>query len=340
MAFELTADPKLQDLTGVTLTSASPCRGLFTGIYVPAAHNKTMAASDGEDGAPPVEMLNVAIWLHGFEVTGVKDLFTGNQSKIRDSVSKSGRDVILIAPFLGRVHATGTDANGNTIWDGHLDSKTLAGTNGGELYIDEALLALAKFWNPGVANPPIPRVKNLVLACHSGGGVPMRAAVQGLGKYLGSLRECWAFDCLYRGSAPDDASFWFEEVKKGFELYVYFGPSTAYQAIKLYLMREGMATDKGDKIDPPSGKNTKVHVTVGYDAAAQAAGANPDDVANTGAAAQMAAALPAGQQDKAYVNGSYAYKTARNLKSRHSFPADVHYFIARSFFLASLKRLF
>jgi hypothetical protein len=342
MACKLVADPKIQSLQGVTLTSSAKCFGFFTGVYLSAPREKAVATAKAEskDDKPVPEKLNVVVWLHGYEVPNIAQLFTANSSKIRESVANSGKDVVLIAPFMGFRHNIGKD--GNTVWDGPFDYTNFSAKNGGETYLDTVLRALAEFRNPSVESPPIPEVKNLVLAAHSGGGAAMRALVGSLGKYQAALRECWAFDCLYNTGSPDTANFWFDETKKGFHLYGWYGPSTVWQAIKLFLMAQGAANSDGAKLDPPGGKNDKVHIAVGYDVAAlgAAAGANPDDFANLGAAREMADPIPPKHRGKDYNKGSFAYQAAANLQFKHAWPADVHYFIARSFFLASLKRLF
>ena len=45
-------------------------------------------------------------------------------------------------------------------------------------------------------------IKNLILACHSGGGVAMQAFVEGLKTNTAALKGCWCFDCLYGKAAP------------------------------------------------------------------------------------------------------------------------------------------
>jgi hypothetical protein len=53
-------------------------------------------------------------------------------------------------------------------------------------------------------------VRNIILAAHSGGGVPLRRLAQLLGKlpnYKGKLKECWGFDSIY-GVRDKDAEFW------------------------------------------------------------------------------------------------------------------------------------
>src|SRR5207248_5800696 len=39
-------------------------------------------------------------------------------------------------------------------------------------------------------------IKNLIIACHSGGGDLMRDATGHLGDLESKLKECWGFDCM------------------------------------------------------------------------------------------------------------------------------------------------
>jgi hypothetical protein len=67
-------------------------------------------------------------------------------------------------------------------------------------------------------------IKNLILACHSGGGVAMRAYVKGLGSGNASaLKGCWCFDCLYNGDDPD---FWFKKATNADPFYHYYWGTT------------------------------------------------------------------------------------------------------------------
>jgi hypothetical protein len=55
-----------------------------------------------------------------------------------------------------------------------------------------------------------PVLRHLILAAHSGGGVPLRRLAQILGgddDYKDKLKECWGFDSTY-GVKDKDAEFW------------------------------------------------------------------------------------------------------------------------------------
>ena len=67
-----------------------------TAVYFPPKH----AASS--------KKLDVVLWLHGFYVKDHKFLFRGDPARIREQVRDSGKDVVLIAPFLGFEYAVGT----------------------------------------------------------------------------------------------------------------------------------------------------------------------------------------------------------------------------------------
>jgi hypothetical protein len=61
-----------------------------------------------------------------------------------------------------------------------------------------------------------PTIRHLILAAHSGGGVPLRRLAQVLGddeRYRGKLKACWGFDCLY-GVKDRDADFWADWAQK------------------------------------------------------------------------------------------------------------------------------
>jgi hypothetical protein len=211
---------------------------------------------------------------------------------------------------------------------------------------------LARFQNP--SSPPPLFIKNLVIACHSGAGAGMRNLVGTLGKYQPMLKECWGFDCLYRNSdpkkpssVPDDATFWYDWTsgKNGCPLYIFFGPSTVRQSVKLDLMGRGMATRAGNKADPPGPSVSDIHVQIGhyetYAFAGQTAnvssyiGSVVDDLmARPVPIRGMPPPKPPKPQD-----GDFVAQAAKNLSNNYIFPEDVHYFIARAFFLSRLRKV-
>jgi hypothetical protein len=170
--------------------------------------------------------LNVILWLHGHRVKTMKDVFgpaagTGSVpddaahdeakgTMLRESVLASGKDVVLIAPFLG-YHWTEKKPDpahpGKFIIEGH-GPYTLGklGNKGGvQTYLDEVLRQIAQ-WGKSTRfqgtslfdMEKLEKLEKLVIACHSGGGDKMREATATMGDdFRKKLTECWGFDCMY-----------------------------------------------------------------------------------------------------------------------------------------------
>ena len=108
---------------------------------------------------------------------------------LREEINKSGKNVILVVPTLGPTSNFG-------------DLNEEAGV---QKFLASILEGLEKEW----AKKSI-TVRNIILAAHSGGGVPLRRLAQVLGKdpnFKGKLKECWGFDSIY-GVRDKDAEFW------------------------------------------------------------------------------------------------------------------------------------
>ena len=184
------------------------------------------------------------LYLHGYFVTDVKQLFNSDPAWVRKAVLNSGKNVALVAPYLGKGQQGG----------GTYSVRDLTG-NWGELYINDVLNSLvlpkipkADLMHPQVGLIPQLRLRNLIIACHSGGGAGMRNLVNALGRYKHNLAECWGFDCLYGVKAsPDDANFWYDWVqsKNGRPLFISYGVSTVFESVKLYLMKRGLRDRRG-----------------------------------------------------------------------------------------------
>src|SRR5207253_2240081 len=149
--------------------------------------------------------LDVVLWLHGFYVADYKKhLFgpstDGRKANLRESADAAGKDVVLVAPWLGDAER---DAAGNVTGDyGSLNRFDMDDPRKGlEAYLDEVLGLLAQ--HQGVSKLEIGR---LILAGHSAGGRRMQIATRALGSYLGKLTECWGFDCMY--TAGGDYGCW------------------------------------------------------------------------------------------------------------------------------------
>jgi hypothetical protein len=101
--------------------------------------------------------------------------------------------VILVVPPLGPFSEAGT----------------LAEEGGLRTFLDRVMDGLWRSGPHSALSKP-PTVRHLILAAHSGGGVPLRrlAQVGGLDAGLKDrLKACWGFDSIY-GDKDKDAEFW------------------------------------------------------------------------------------------------------------------------------------
>jgi len=259
MPLYLNYDEKCQNLPGMTLFSDSRLGqwSKQTAIYV----------SPGVDFDSGV--VNVVLWLHGYFVKGAEQLFLKDRSRLREQVLASRKDVVLVAPWLG----FGEQGNNAAFYAGVGDLKG----GWGESYINQVLDALrpnpAKYLRSNLTlegltqytdTRPLLRLGKLVIACHSGGGAGMRNLVGALGRYTKNLAECWGFDCLYGQRPTDDATFWYNWAigGNGRPLHIYYGAGTAPQSVKLDLMGQGYANDKGQLRNPEGPDVQRVNVTL------------------------------------------------------------------------------
>jgi hypothetical protein len=182
----------------------------------------------------------------------------------------------------------------------------------------------------------------------------MRSLVDKLGTYLPRLKECWGFDCLYGTPdkvTPDDATFWHQRASKDPRpLYVYYGPSTLPQSVKLYLMARGKANGDGDQQVPPAAPLPNVHVSIAHYETFMASGqavnvgsyidATTDDLMGRAAPG----AKPA--KPKKPAKGDFVNQAAVNLKTNYVYPipgedgasrGELHYFISRAFLTSRIR---
>jgi len=144
----------------------------MTGIFVPQNYRLQ----------PQVDLL---LYLHGFHLGQPNLTIAGYWRTLplrafREGVNDSQKNVILVAPTLGLKSQAG--------W--------LTQRGGFDRYIDTVMAALTTY-GPYVGQSPA--VGNIILACHSGGGKPMRALALSNQRYTSLIRECWGFDCMYNG---------------------------------------------------------------------------------------------------------------------------------------------
>lgn len=303
--------PKIPGRTCYSDSSLGPWRKP-TGIYLAPG----LDLGKGE--------IDIVLYLHGYYVKNSEQLFNSDPANLREAVFHSGKSVALVAPYLGRGEPGG----------GTYSVRDLAG-NWGEFYINDVLNALVPpaIPKPGLNRPQIGfiprlRLRNLIIACHSGGGAGMRNLVSALGRYKDNLAECWGFDCLYGVKAsPDDANFWYEWAtsKNGKPLHISFGPSTVFESVKLYLMKKGLATGDGARRNVDVAEQTAIDVQLGI-----SAGRSLDDIMDLPKLLAAPKPKPGSPQSR---DGSFVYKAAESVASKAGWPPPnermaLHYAIA------------
>src|ERR1043165_2976898 len=287
--------------------------------------------------------VDILIWLHGYYVPGIKQFFSSDPSKVRQAVLASGKEVILVVPYLGN----GGVGDASTYNVSDMDGRW------GENFLRQVLNALGVGHSARGYIPPWKRndlslagapqasamgtpigLGNLVIACHSGGGQAMRNLVNSLGTYSRHLAECWGFDCLYGVHAhPDDASFWYNWVQggNGRPLYISFGSSTAEQSVKLYLMGQGLSNERGARRNPDGPEMANIEVSLGV------ASREIGDLMGIDDLLQTTSPRP-GHADP--LGGNFVELAASNLRKNVHWPKDLmdmHYGIAREGLLTRLK---
>jgi hypothetical protein len=185
-------DLKILDKFGIT---APP----VTGIFIP-------------DGYAAGATADLILYLHGFKAEAIKrqaiDQYWNAQrfpyGALREGVNASGRNVILVAPTLGS----------------RSEAKRLVERGGLDAYLAQVLAALNAH-GPSRRASSASSLGNLILACHSGGGWPMRHIAGGSDRALARLRECWGYDCTY--NKGDDA-FWagWARAHPNARVYIYY----------------------------------------------------------------------------------------------------------------------
>jgi peptidoglycan hydrolase-like protein with peptidoglycan-binding domain len=148
-----------------------------TGMFVPANFK-------------PMPSVDLIVYLHGFKRYGPSIAMSGYWDKrrfpqhaLREATNQGGKNVILVAPTLGPRSQAGR----------------LVSAGGFDQYLERVLAAIGQHVYGGAA--PAPQLGTLIVASHSGGGLPMRHAVLGSRKYAANIRECWGFDCMYGGAS-------------------------------------------------------------------------------------------------------------------------------------------
>jgi hypothetical protein len=167
--------------TSIPLGGERPARPM-TGIFIPAGYR-------------PVPRVDLILYLHGHKAGFPNVSINGHWSRtkfphfaLREATNESRKNVILVAPTLGPRSESG--------W--------LTGAGGLDKYVDLVLGAL-RAHGPYSGASVTPVLGSLVLACHSGGGLPMRRLALSGQRSAALIRECWGFDCLY--NTGDDVAW-------------------------------------------------------------------------------------------------------------------------------------
>jgi Putative peptidoglycan binding domain/Penicillin-insensitive murein endopeptidase len=122
--------------------------------------------------------------------------------EFREAINASHKSVILVTPTLGQFSQTGD----------------LKQPGGFDRYIDQVMAALVAY---GPYKGQTPRVGNIILAAHSGGGYPMRMLARSNQRYTSSIRECWGYDCTYNPGDDKEWAAWAEK-NPGSRLFIYY----------------------------------------------------------------------------------------------------------------------
>jgi hypothetical protein len=129
------------------------------------------------DGFTKADSINVVLYFHGYRAPPI-DQYLKNR-KFKDIIDASKKGFIFIAPQLGS------------------QSEFPIADKDAVAYVNRMLEMLVQYGPYGSA----PKINNLILAAHSGGGAPMLKAT---GWFKGALpvKEAWALDCLYGVGEP------------------------------------------------------------------------------------------------------------------------------------------
>ncbi len=181
----------------------------MTGIFIPR-------------GFRPGPTVDVLVYLHGHN-NQVADFFWDVHREpnhpFRELLNQSGKNVILVVPSLG--------------WRSEAGRLTRPG--GFDAYMDQVVAAIHAY-APSLGRP---RIGNIILAGHSGGGKPLRQIASGGGRYAALIRECWGFDCTYSSGDPQGWAQWARSHPAG-RVFIYYHPRSRTTTIfsnKLKQMR-------------------------------------------------------------------------------------------------------
>jgi hypothetical protein len=181
------------------------------------------------DGYVPGAAVDLILYLHGHKAEAIRrqgiDQYWNSQrfpyGALREGINASGRNIILVAPTLGSCS----------------EAKRLLEPGGLDAYLAHVLAAVRAYSPDRQVQSP-PALGNLILACHSGGGSPMRQLAGGRDRAVAHIRECWGYDCTYN---KGDDVIWagWARARPNARVYIYYipGSKTARLAESLRNMR-------------------------------------------------------------------------------------------------------
>lgn len=189
----------------------------MTGIFVP-------------DNYQPRSTVDLIVYLHGHKVWENWNPMKPNMSidaywrlapwPLREDVNQSQKNVILVAPTLGP-----KSQSGRLVQAGGFDS-----------FLDQVMAAL-KQYGPYNGSQTPPSVGNIILACHSGGGLPMRQIAVNNNRYAIHIRECWGFDCTYFYGDDTGWAQWARSHPHA-RLFMYYIPESRTEGLSLKLKNQ------------------------------------------------------------------------------------------------------
>jgi hypothetical protein len=206
------APAALTQLVRVPLRAAStPEWRPWSAVYFPPAVDRNSRAID------------IILYLHGHRtaIPGAgKSIWAYLKHKcwpLREHLAASGKAAVLIAPTLGPKSQPGS----------------LLARGGLDRYLDAALAATASYWSSGT----VPAIRHIILAGHSGAGVPMRVLARSGNRYAALIKEVWGFDSIYSAQENVDSTGWaaWAQAHPQSRLFLYYlrGARTQDQAEKL-----------------------------------------------------------------------------------------------------------
>jgi hypothetical protein len=173
----------------------------LTGIFVPRGYR-------------PQPRVDIILYLHGFKTRAdltIEEYWDRQLTPhfaLREDLNDSRRNVVLVAPTLGPKSQTG-----RLLQPGGLDN-----------FLSQVMTALSAS-GPFSMSRITPQLGSLILACHSGGGYPMRQLALGAGTSAAAIRECWGFDCTYNSGDDTLWSQW-ARMQPTARLFIYFIPNS------------------------------------------------------------------------------------------------------------------